>query len=313
MVNEFRRIDEDILKIEKKHFIMLWTMGLLFAVLILLSKQLLQGGMHPVHIAFSQAIGSALSIWVLNKCALPTLEEARRYLGYFATASLLGFTVPQLIALYAMPHTGVGLVTLSFALPLVVAYTISLAIRLEDFNVKRLVFIVLTVFGSVVYVSSHLDLFSFDRSNPWNYLLLLSPLSIGVANIYRTVKWPKTMVTSHIALLTSVFTVITYAGLLFLPNVESSFELFSSPALLTILVATMVLAGIGQLILFRLQKTTGPVFVGQTGSIVALTGGVLGFIFFGEPYTAVTLAGSLMIVVGVYRYSQLGMVAKQEG
>ena len=68
--------------------------------------------------------------------------------------------------------------------------------------------------------------------------------------------------------------------------------------------AFMVIAAKGQYLLFSLQKTASPIFIGQTGSISALCGGVLGFIVFRESYQFSTLLGSLLIVFGVAGFSR---------
>ena len=66
-------------------------------------------------------------------------------------------------------------------------------------------------------------------------------------------------------------------------------------------------AGFGQVLLFRLQHAAGPVYVGQSGALVVLLGGIAGFLVYGEHYTLLTLAASLLILLGVTTYCRARM------
>ena len=287
-----------------KNVVMLWLMALALAVVILISRHLMAHGLHPRHMALIQALGSFVSILAVRRGALPAITSLRGNVRYFGWASLLGFTLPNLFVFTAVPHTGVGLAALAHTMPLVVAYIIALTLRVETFHVGKMLFLAITVAGAVLFALTRLGADS-GGITPWHGLLFLAPISIGIANIYRSMAWPVGLRPTEVALTTTLVATLTFVLLALLLPVQTPLAFFFDAEHLALLVLFMGLAGLGQLLLFHLQDAAGPVFIGQTGALVALFGGVLGFVFFGETYTAVTFLGSLLIILGVYKYCRI--------
>lgn len=287
-----------------KNVVMLWLMALALAVVILISRHLMAHGLHPLHMALIQALGSFVSILAVRRGALPATASVREHARYFGWASLLGFTLPNLFVFTAVPHTGVGLATLAHTMPLVVAYFIALSLRVESFHPGKMLFLAVTVAGALIFALTRLG--GVDGGiTPWHGLLFLAPLSIGIANIYRSMAWPVGLRPTEVALTTSFAATLSFAALALALPVQTPLAFFFDVQHLAVIGLFMGLAGLGQLLLFHLQEAAGPVFIGQTGALVALFGGVLGFVFFGERYTAMTLLGSLLIVYGVYKYCRI--------
>lgn len=286
-----------------KNVVMLWLMALALAVVILVSRHLMAHGLHPLHLALIQALGSFLSILAVRRGAMPSRAMLRSNARYFGWASLLGFTLPNLIVFTAVPHTGVGLATLAHTMPLVVAYFIALGLRVESFHTGKMLFLAVTVAGAVLFGLTRLGVGG--GITPWHGLLFLAPFSIGIANVYRSMAWPAGRRPTEVALATTLVATLTFTVLAMALPVQTPLAFFFDMKHLALLALFMGLAGLGQLLLFHLQDTAGPVFIGQTGALVALFGGVLSFVFFGERYTAVTLLGSLLIILGVYKYCQI--------
>lgn len=287
-----------------KNVVMLWFMALALAVVILISRHLMAHGLHPLHMALIQALGSSVSILVVRRGAFPAAVSLQGNARYFGWASLLGFTLPNLIVFTAVPHTGVGLATLAHTMPLVVAYFIALSLRVESFHAGKMLFLAITVAGAALFALTRLGGGSGGITS-WHGLLFLAPISIGIANIYRSVAWPIGLRPTEVALATTLVATLTFTALALVLPVQTPLYFFFDARHLALLALFMGLAGLGQLLLFHLQDAAGPVFIGQTGALVALFGGVLGFVFFGETYTAVTLLGSLLIILGVYKYCQI--------
>ncbi len=288
--------------------VMLWGMAATVTTSLVLLRYLQSQGLHPVHAALSQAIGCVVCIAIIDRGALTRLVAYRSSLRYFMIASLLGFTIPRLVVSGAVSHTGVGLTTLAFTLPLVITYVIALFLNVEAFDRKRLAFLSLTLIGAILYVSTRMD--AMNSGGIWIYILMLAPLALGIGNVYRSLAWPGTLNPTTTALATSLCSLVTYVVIagLFPATTPVSFFLSGSNALL--MLVFMAIAGTSQMLLFHLQLSAGPVYIGQSGALVVLLGGLTGAVLFHEHYTMLTLVSSLLILFGVYSYSKSHSVAK---
>lgn len=282
---------------------MLWGMAITITLSLLILQHLESFGLHPVHAALFQAIGCAVSIAVLDRGAVQSLTRHRDGILYFAIASLLGFTVPRLVVSSAVSHTGVGLATLAFTLPLVVTYGIALATRLESFDRQKFAFLAVALAGALLYVSTRLD--GMADGGIWILVLMLAPVSLGIGNIYRTTARPPCLRPNTAALATSLCSLISYLAIASIAPVTTPTSFFTEVGHLAVLLVFMGAAAVGQLLLFQLQYAAGPVYIGQAGALVVLLGGLSGFLIYGEPYSLLTLVGSLLILLGVTTYSRV--------
>ncbi len=282
--------------------IKLWIMGSFLSLSVVIAKQLIMAGVHPIHLAMLQAAGSTIFLAFMGTKGLTT--SIRSKLSYYLIASLLGFTIPQLVVFHSVEYVGASVAALAYAFPLFITFLLSHLITRSEFKAKPFIYMVCAFLGSIVYLYKP-DVLSFTREQLiWLVLLSLAPFTISIANIYRSREWPKRVPVYQVALLTNAFSLFTYAFFAAykmpdLPDVNS-FGFLNTVFVL----AFMVIAAKGQYLLFSLQKTASPMFIGQTGSITALCGGVLGFIVFKESYQFSTLLGSLLIVFGVAGFSR---------
>jgi drug/metabolite transporter (DMT)-like permease len=283
--------------------VMLWSMAISITVSLMVMRQLQAEGLHPIHAALFQALGCALTLAIVERPALGPLLRQKDALVYFAVASVVGFTVPRLVVAVAVSHTGVGLTTLAFTLPLVVTYAIALAFRVESFDRWRLAFLLLTVAGAVIFVSTRMQAMAVE--GPWFALLMLAPLALGYANVYRSTAWPGDLRPTTVAFATALFSLLSYVGIAGLTGVHTDTALLARPENVALLGLFMGAAGFEQALVFQLQRKAGPVYIGQAGALVVLFGGAAGALVFGERYSTVTLAGSLLIITGVISYCRL--------
>ncbi|WP_194842658.1 EamA family transporter [Endozoicomonas sp. OPT23] len=292
----------------------LWGLGLTLAVIVSLSKALTTSGFHPMHIALLQAAGS---VFVLGAFGLPNIKTTtRQHWRFFAIASLLGFTLPQMIVFSAAEKLGVGIASLTYALPLLITWLLSLAFKLETFRFKHLFVLLAAVSGTALYLYQA-DLFintalHTSETGFWLFILALVPVSLGVANIYRVQFWPARQPTLHVAIMTNLFSAMSY--IVFMPVLGDqtlpSSEIMLSASSLGLILLVVILGGINQLLLFSLHRTAAPVFISQIGSVTTLCGGLLGFIVYQEMYTAQTLIASLIILISVTVFSRMKMAEK---
>jgi len=144
-----------------------------------------------------------------------------------------------------------------------------------------------------------------EKSNyTWGSAILLIPIVISMANIYRGRFWPQGVSVYMVALLTNLFSFVSYGifAAVQMPDLPNA-DYLGGEHILAIAML-MVLASVGQYLLFSLHTSSSAVFIGQTGSITTFFGGIFGFVFFGESYQVSTLIGSVLILVGVSKFSQ---------
>lgn len=291
------------------NFSFLWLSAFSLTIVLLIAKYAVQAGVHPLHFTFLQAFGSFIFIYffnLLSGVSSNSSKDIRANITYFTTASFLGIALPQLLVFYAVIHVGVGVASLSYCLPLVVTYFISISINMERIDFIKILFLVMTVMGTFIYLfrMDYLkEIESGSTSMFWYLILLIVPFSLGIANIYRTINWPKSLPTTVIAQYTNLASTILLTIIILFFASDLSYVGQLNREVIVLLLIQMVFSGISQIFAFILQKKAGPVFISQTGSVVTVLGGILGYLVFSESYNINTLVGSILIFTGVYLFS----------
>ncbi len=281
----------------------LWAMGGFLSLSVILAKQLIVLGFHPIYVAMLQAAGSTLFLASLGITGL--LASLRSKFQYYLWASALGFTIPQLVVFYSVEYVGASVAALAYAFPLFITFFLSALISKTRPAVKPVVFMLGAFIGGLLYLYKP-DVLDFNADQiEWLILLCIAPVVISIANVYRSTHWPSGVPVYQVALLTNAFSLGSYSlfAVYELPALPD-FNSLTPVAYLSIVIF-MLIAALGQYLLFSLQKSATPAFVSQTGSIATLCGGILGFLFFQESYQITTLLGSLLIFVGVAGFSRV--------
>lgn len=277
--------------------------GTLFAALYALGKAGAAAGMIPAAILLWQVAGGALGLAVVaawKRDARPPLSG--RHLRYYLVSGVLGVSVPNVLAYFAVHKLEVGVVALMVALSPLFTYAGALLLRMERFHPLRLVGCLLGLMG-VALLSAP----SGERSLDAAGLLaaLGAPMFLAAGNLYRTRAWPAG--TPPLALA---------SGMLWLqlPLVALGFAIFdggtqiASEAALPVLLTIAALAPVSYGAAFALQKLGGVVFYSQLGYVMTVAGVLFGYIFFGERLgppvwmaAALVLVGVLLVNRSVYR------------
>lgn len=282
--------------------IKLWVMGIFLALSVILAKHLIASGFHPIYVAMLQTIGSVLFLSFFGLKGL--LHSLKLHFWYFLLASFLGFTIPQLLVFHAVEHLDASLISLTYAFPLVFTYLLSVSFSGEGFNKEPVIFLLVAFTGTLLFLLKT-DFVQISASNlPWIAVVVLVPIVISFANIYRGRFWPEGAPVYTVALLTNLFSFFSYGffALAKMPDLPRlnllDYEIF------VYVVIFMLLASAGQYLLFSLHRTASAIFIGQTGSVTTFFGGIFGFLFYGESYQITTLVGSLLILIGVAKFSR---------
>lgn len=288
------------------NYLKLWVLGGLLSFSLIMAKQLLLFGVHPLYLAVLQTIGS---IFLLAHFGIHGLiNSLQRKFSFYLWASLLGFTIPQLVALYAVEHVGASVVALFYVFPLFMTFFLSLFVYNIRPQMQALFFMLTAFLGSILFLYKPDVVDRSHEQGHWLLILCLAPLALSFANVYRSQRWPDGVPVYHVALLTNIFSFASYALLVMLQKPALPDINPEDYAMFLTLASFMLVAAISQYLLFSLQKTATPSFIGQIGSIKAVCGGGLGYIFFQESYPFTTLFGSLLILLGVTGFSRQALI-----
>lgn len=225
---------------------------------------------------------------------LPALTPAN--LGYAALAGLLGMTGPYYVTFSALAYLPAGIVGAVTALSPLFTYAITLVVRAERLRTRTALGIALGLGGAVAIALRGSPL---SPGASWACVALAAaaPLLLASGNVYRTLAWPAALQPLGAA------TLMVWLQALFLVPLAAARGELRVPAGLE--AGDAALAGAGALTAvfylgaFELQRRGGPLVVGQLGYVIAVASLAIGFVAFGERYSAATLGAVAAVLAGV--------------
>ncbi|WP_420332027.1 DMT family transporter [Roseibium sp.] len=288
----------------ERPLVLLLIIGTLLAVSTVFAKAAPGFGWHPVGLLQWSVLGGAAALFAATRLAgLKTGRNAngtaapdRRQLFVYVLITGVLFILPNMIAVTAAPKVGAGFVALCYAFPLVLTYAFAVVLRLQRFQVLMVGGVLFGVAGGVLLAISGKTL-SADASF-WSVLALSIPVFLAAGNIYRSLKWPDGAKPVDLALgmmAVGFLALVVFTTLWNIPTVPSD---WTGEAVM-LLVAQIAIFGLQYGLYFRLQKTAGPVYLSQIGSVAAVVGLALGFLVFNEVPNAAKLAAVLFVGVGI--------------
>ena len=202
-----------------------------------------------------------------------------------------------------MPRVGASFVALVIAFPPLFTYLGALALSMERWQTRRALGVALALGGAALLAVYK---FAEPNANPfWIMAALSGPVVLAIGNIYRTARWPEGASPTALApgmlgasglllLLTGAIASAATEGSLFSLSVPTD---TLRPTLL--ILAQIVTFSLQFLLLFRLQKAGGPVYLSLLGSVGAIVGVPIAMLLLGESWPEGLLAGGLLIAAGI--------------
>ncbi|MEO0980093.1 MAG: DMT family transporter [Pseudomonadota bacterium] len=291
-------------KLLETPLVLLLIIGTFLAVSTVFAKAAPGIGWHPVGLLQWSVLGGAAALFAATRLAAlkkggtgpgKAVADRSRLLVYILVTGVL-FILPNMIAVTAAPKVGAGFVALCYAFPLVLTYAFAVVLRLQRFQLLMVGGVLFGVAGGVLLAISGTTLSA--EASLWSVWALSIPVFLAAGNIYRTLKWPEGAKPADLALgmmVVGFLALIVFTGLWSIPT---------APAVWTweaamLLVAQIAIFGLQYGLYFRLQKTAGPVYLSQIGSVAAVVGLVLGFLVFNEVPNAAKLAAVAFVGLGI--------------
>ena len=276
----------------------------------------LAGEVHlpPLSFLTWSVVGSTAVLLLVNAIRKQWTVINRRTIEYFFVSGLVGVALPNLVFFAAVPQVGASFVSLVIAFPPLFTYLGALALSMEQWQTRRALGVALALSGAAL-----LAVYKFaepDANSFWIIATLSGPVVLAIGNIYRTARWPEGASPTALApgMLGASGLLLLLTGAIASTATESS-SLFSlsvptdtlRPTLL--ILAQVVTFSLQFLLLFRLQKAGGPVYLSLLGSVGAIVGVPVAVLLLGEAWPEGLLAGGLLIAAGIAFLSWRGAEA----
>ena len=251
--------------------------GVLFGLGIPLSQVAQQHGVGLLAFAVwgtaAAAVGLAAVAWLRHG----PLRAELAVLRFGLLTGVLGHALPASAGYWLASETGPGFAAIAYTLPPVLTLALSIVLGLERPAVGRIAAVALGLVGALLLVASRVA--DLDVELVAIGLLLVIPLSIAGANVYRALHLPKTVPAEWLAALMLSCSALVLAasgaarGGIALP-VDA--EALVWPAL-------QAAASIASyLLFFALQRRAGPVTTSFVGYVSMITGTIVAAVGFGE-------------------------------
>lgn len=255
--------------------------------------------------SFWQASGPALLL--IFACIIgkqwKTLID-RSYWKYYLTCGLLGIAIPNTNMYFVAAKLPAGILAILVNTVPLIVYPLALSFRIEPKDIGRLFAVIIGCAGIAFIINPSTN----HILTKWALLTLISPLCFALCAIFISVKQP-----SKLSPLPAACGMLICASLLLTPLIwqQQAFYPLTWPmnTAQEVVLLEIFLSTAGYLIFFKLISLAGPVFYSLTGTVVALTGLLWGYILFNERIDTHEIVGIALIISALsllsWRQSQM--------
>lgn len=204
------------------------------------------------------------------------------------------------MAFLSVGFVGAGYISLVFAFPLLVTYVLALAVRMEKFSGLRTLGVTVGLAGGLMIASAKFTGLADGGENVgWVLVATAIPFVISGGNLYRTKFWPGNAPPILLAALMLLFAALITGPVALLTEGSSVLmDPLTSPALLILTGLNIVGFALKFVVYFNLQRTAGPVYLSQIGSVGAAFGIPVSVLLLGETLPDGFTIAALLVVTG---------------
>lgn len=275
---------------------LLLATGALLGLSTGLAKQAVGIGLTPLAFLVWSLAGAAVLVAAVSIRRFGPPPRDRRTVEYWLIAAVLTLAAPNLVLFSAVAKVGAGFVALAYAFPPMLTYVGALALRMERFDARRGLGVVLVMAGAAYLAIRKLGLP--DAPPAWVVATLAAPMLLAAGNLYRTRRWPPGARAEHLAGGMLAMASALLAGVALMPGFTLAVDTADHRQLL-LLAAGAATFGLQYLFFFALQRRGGPVYLSFVGSVAALVGVPLAVFWFGEDLPPGLSAGGALTVAGI--------------
>jgi drug/metabolite transporter (DMT)-like permease len=269
--------------------------GVLFGLGLPLSQLGARDGVDVLAFAVWPTLAAAVGLAALGWLRHGPLTINRRLLRFGLLAGTLGHAVPASAGYWLAREAGAGFAALAYTLPPALTLALSVLLRLEAPVARRIGAVALGVAGALLLVAGRGA--ALDVKPIAIAALLLIPLSIAGANVYRSVNLPKTVPAEWLAalMLGSSASVLAASGVL---NGSLALPMRADALIWPALQAAAMVGA--YLLFFALQRRAEPVISSFVGYVSMLTGTAVAAVGFGERVSAIAWPALALIAASMW-------------
>lgn len=272
--------------------------GTLVGAMLPLARLAHEAGVPPLALAFWQALGAGAALAaVAGPASLLWLwRPGGAVVRFGLVAGLLGIAVPNALVAAAVTRLGAGLPAVAYAMPPLMTWLLSVALRMEPFDRRRGIGIAVAVLGCVTI------LLPGNATVPpgeglWLGAILAIPASLALGNIYRSRAWPARESPTTLGAATLLGAAVWLLPAMLLAG-QGWMPHASGGGAAGIVAAQAGVTALAYAVGLVLQRRAGPTYYSQLGFVVVLTGLAAGVVLFGERHGIAVWLGVLTLLAG---------------
>ncbi|NQW10042.1 MAG: DMT family transporter [Alphaproteobacteria bacterium] len=279
--------------------LMLLVLGGLWGLSFSLSKLAVIGGIHPTAYVWWQSTGATIFLFLIIRRTGTAVPTGRRHLAFYAASALVGLVLPNLNIVMTARYLPAGILsTLVTTVPMM-TYAVALAWRMERFDPRAVVGLVLGLAGVLLIVGPDASLPD-PTMAPWVLVAMITPVLYASQNIISAKLRPE-----NTPSLAAALGMVVAGSLMSLPVMLASggFRPLFSDGITAgdlAMVGQMIITCLAYLLYFEIAKRAGPVFVSQVGYVVNIFGLGWGYLFFAEVPSPWIWAAIALVFAGVW-------------
>jgi drug/metabolite transporter (DMT)-like permease len=259
---------------------LLLVMGALWGLSFSLGRIAASAGVHPFSITFWEALGAGSILVIAGLLFKRRIPFSRELVLLYVVAAALGMVVPNAIFFFAAAHVPAGILSISLAVIPLITFVVSVALRLERFDLGRVAGVCVGILAIVILVAPQESLPD-PAQLPWVLVCVGAAACYAGFNIMMSL-WKPKGATSF----TTTAALFSCAAAMLVPvmGATDTFVPLAWPwtqVELSLLGLGMINAIAFSLFVYLID-TAGPVFTSQTSNLVTLFGVLWGILIFGE-------------------------------
>lgn len=278
--------------------VLLFTTGVLFGLIMSLTRLATTGGVPFLAFAFWQILGA--TVCVLAYCALrrrmPRFD--RRHLPAYLGMAVAAAMIPPVAFALVAPKLPVGIVSLTVSLSPVMTLLIALGLRMERFNLWRLAGIGLGIVGVSLILLPETGLPEPGMA-VWVVVALAAPIGFGLGNIGAVRLRPADNTAAQFAA-----GILCVASLLLLPLMIGVHGVWAFDGPLDTgqiaLLATMPIMALVWCFLMEIARVADAVYLSLFDYLATLAGVVWGIVIFAEHHSPWVWGALALLMVSIW-------------